>query len=149
MGGGTTDLLPTDYQVRFRMRSHRVSLFGKAQFRGPHAGGGQRKDRDPAFQSPGRKVTVLIRQSNTFWVSVLGDVAKPGKYQILGKPTLLSVLAEAGGPMPDSDMGGAILIHDMVKRKVNLDKYLVDTNSQETDPCLVPGGHPGYESKKP
>ncbi|HTC21427.1 MAG TPA: SLBB domain-containing protein, partial [bacterium] len=72
-------------------------------------------------------------------VSVLGDVARPGKYQILGKPTLLSVLAEAGGPMPDSDMGGAILIHDMVKKKVDLNKYLVDTGSEEVDPNLYPG----------
>ncbi len=134
--GGTTDLLPTDYQVD----SDGVIVFpflGRLNLEGLTPVEASEKI---AIQlSKPRKVTVLIRQSNTFWVSVLGDVAKPGKYQILGKPTLLSVLAEAGGPMPDADMGGAILIHDMVKSQVNLNKYLLDTGSQETDPSLYPG----------
>ena len=134
--GGTTDLLPTDYQVD----SDGVIVFpflGRLNLEGLTPVEASEKI---AIQlSKPRKVTVLIRQSNTFWVSVLGDVAKPGKYQILGKPTLLSVLAEAGGPMPDSDMGGAILIHDMVKKKVDLNKYLVDTGSEEVDPNLYPG----------
>src|ERR1700733_14553115 len=101
-GAGATDLLPTDYQVD----SDGIIIFpflGRLNLEGLTPVEASEKI---AIQlSKPRKVTVLIRQSNTFWVSVLGDVAKPGKYQILGRPTLLSVLAEAGGPMPDSDMG--------------------------------------------
>jgi polysaccharide export outer membrane protein len=86
-----------------------------------------------------RKVTVLIKYSSAFWVSVLGDVSRPGKFQITGKPTLLSVLGDAGGPLPDADMGGAILIRDKVKTKINLNEYMKDTGTQMEDPYLYPG----------
>jgi len=86
-----------------------------------------------------RKVTVLIKESNTYWVSVLGNVGKPGKYQIKGKPTLLSALAEAGGPLPGTDMGGAILIHRNQKNKVDLNKYLSGTGLMEKEPYMYPG----------
>ena len=128
--------LPTDYQVD----SGGVIVFpffGKGQAGRPHPRGGQREDRR-ALSKP-RKVSVLIKESNTYWVSILGNVAKPGRYQIAGKPTLLSALAEAGGPLPGTDMGGAILIHSDMKLKVNLDKFLTGEGRMETEPYLYPG----------
>jgi polysaccharide export outer membrane protein len=86
-----------------------------------------------------RRVSVLVKESNTFWVSILGNVSKPGKYQIKGNPTILSALAEAGGPLPDSDLGGAILIHNNVKAQVNLAEYLQGKGSFSPEPFLYPG----------
>jgi protein involved in polysaccharide export with SLBB domain len=86
-----------------------------------------------------RKVTVLIQESNTFWVSVMGNVGKPGKYQIRGRPTLLSALAEAGGPLPNSDMGGAMLMHKNNKVRVNLDEFLRGEGLTKPEPYLYPG----------
>jgi protein involved in polysaccharide export with SLBB domain len=86
-----------------------------------------------------RKVTVLVKESNTYWVSIFGHVGKPGKYQIKGKPTLLSALAEAGGPLPGANLGGAILIHKNVKTQVNLKEYLKGTGPVKPEPYLYPG----------
>jgi protein involved in polysaccharide export with SLBB domain len=86
-----------------------------------------------------RKVTVLIKESNTFWVSVMGNVLKPGKYQIKGSPTLLSTLAQAGGPLPGTDMGGAILIHDNVKTKIDLSRFLEGEGLTGEETYFYPG----------
>jgi len=86
-----------------------------------------------------RKVTVLIKESNTYWVSILGYVGKPGKYQIRGKPTLLSALAEAGGPMPGAKLGAAVLIHGGKKVVINLNHYLNGTGAIGQEPLLYPG----------
>ena len=86
-----------------------------------------------------RKVTVLVKESNTHWVSVLGHVGKPGKYQIRGKPTLLSALSEAGGPLPRANLGGAMLIHNRQKTKVNLKDYLKGEGKMKPEPYLYPG----------
>lgn len=86
-----------------------------------------------------RKVTVLIKESNTYWVSILGNVGKPGKYQIRGKPTLLSALAEAGGPLPNTDWGGTILIHKGNKLRIDLGNFLQGEGKMITEPTLYPG----------
>ncbi len=134
---GNDNQLPTDYQVD----SNGVITF-------PFLGNVVVSGMTPAEASAKlakllakpRKVTVLIKESNTYWVSVLGNVGKPGKYQIRGKPTLLSALAEAGGPLPGSDMGGAILLHHSVKSKVDLDKFLKDTGRlEQPEPYMYAG----------
>lgn len=138
MGEGTTvsGLLPTDYEVD----SDGVILFpflGKVKLAGltPVEAG----EKIAGLLSKPRKVTVLIKQSDTFWVSVLGNVAKPGQYQILGRPTLMSALAEAGGPLPDSDLGGTILLHGNVKTRVDLNEYFKDAGTVKSQPYLYPG----------
>lgn len=135
-GLGAVSQLPTDYQVD----SNGVITF-------PFLGNVTVAGLTPAQASAKlarlldkpRKVSVLVRESNTYWVSILGNVGKPGKYQIKGIPNLLSALAEAGGPLPDTDMGGAILIHNSMKTKVPLDKYLQNTGPLEAQPYLYPG----------
>lgn len=86
-----------------------------------------------------RRVSVLVKESNTYWVSILGNVGKPGKYQIKGNPTLLSALAEAGGPLSNSDFGGAILLHNKMKTRIDLGKYLQGTGALAPEPYLYPG----------
>ena len=137
--GGSTGVmyqLPTDYQVN----SDGVIVFpflGRVQLSGLTPV--EASEKIAGLLSKPRKVTVLIKASSAFWVSVLGDVPRPGKFQITGRPTLLSALADAGGPLPDADMGGAILIHNKVKTKMSLDLYLKNTGEQMEDPYLYPG----------
>ncbi|HUO57145.1 MAG TPA: polysaccharide biosynthesis/export family protein [bacterium] len=138
-GGGTSGVvsqLPTEYQVD----SEGLIVFpflGRVKLTGLTPA--EASEKIARLLSKPRKVTVLIKDSNTYYVSVMGNVPKPGKYQILGKPTLLSALSLAGGPLPDTDMGGTILIHDKVKQRLNLDRYLRDTSVQLKDPYLYPG----------
>jgi polysaccharide biosynthesis/export protein len=133
---GVMDQLPTDYQVD----SDGVVVF---PFLGRVKLGGltpvEASEKIARLLSKPRKVTVLIKYSSAFWVSVLGDVSRPGKFQITGRPTLLSALADAGGPLPDADFGGAILIHDGAKTKVDLNEYLKDTGVRMENPYLYPG----------
>lgn len=44
-----------------------------------------------------RKVSVIVEQVNSFRVSVIGEVNAPGRYSILGRTSVLDMLAEAGG----------------------------------------------------
>ena len=135
-GGGSSSALPTDYQVD----SYGVIVFpflGRVHLTGKTPA--QASDLLARMLNKPRKVTVLIKESNTYWVSVLGNVAKPGRYQVVGQPTLLSALAEAGGPLPDSDLGGTILLHDDLKTKLDLNRYFHGEGKVTADPYLYPG----------
>jgi polysaccharide export outer membrane protein len=85
------------------------------------------------------QVTVLIKNSNSYNVAVLGQVDKPGKYLIRGRPTILSALSEAGGPGENANLGGSILIHNGKKTKIDLGKYLLNTNYDQESPYVYPG----------
>jgi protein involved in polysaccharide export with SLBB domain len=86
-----------------------------------------------------RKVTVLISESNTYWISVIGEVTKPGKYQIKGKPTLLSTLSDGGGVASDADLSHALIIHQNMRIPVDLTKYIKGTGPMQDQPYLYPG----------
>ncbi len=133
---GVMNLLPTDYQVD----STGVIVY---PFLGRVKLGGmtpvEASEKIAKLLNKPRKVTVLVKESNTYWVSVLGNVPRPGKFQIKGRPSLLSILAEAGGPLPDSDLGGSILVHGPKKTKVDLNRYLHGEGQAETGPYLYPG----------
>lgn len=133
---GGNNQLPTNYQVD----SDGVIVF---PFLGRVKLGGltpvEASEKIAGLLSKPRKVTVLIQVSNTYWVSVLGNVSKPGKYQIMGRPTILSALADAGGPLPGSDLGGTILLHDAVKKKIDLNQYFSGEGNIGAEPYLYPG----------
>lgn len=42
-------------------------------------------------------VSVVVKEIHSFTVSVLGNVTKPGSYELKGEATVLDVLAQAGG----------------------------------------------------
>jgi protein involved in polysaccharide export with SLBB domain len=86
-----------------------------------------------------RKVSILIKESNTYWISVIGEVGHAGKLQIKGKPTLLATLSEAGGPLNDSDLSNALIIHQDVRTKIDLTKYLKGVGPTDPEPYLYPG----------
>jgi polysaccharide export outer membrane protein len=43
------------------------------------------------------QVTVRVKEHRSQWVTVVGEVARPGKYYLQGTKTLLDLLTEAGG----------------------------------------------------
>jgi polysaccharide export outer membrane protein len=85
------------------------------------------------------QVTVLIKSTNSYNVSVLGQVAHPGKFLIRGQATFLSSISEAGGPVEDADLGSVILIHQGKKTKLDLGKYLLSDDANDPDPYVYPG----------
>lgn len=85
------------------------------------------------------QVTVLIQDSATYAVSIMGEVNKPGKYQVRGKPGLLDMLAIAGGPTESAALNRAVLIRGKRRTRVDLRPYMVDTRFTGTEPLLYPG----------
>lgn len=85
------------------------------------------------------QVTVLVKESNSYNIAVIGQVARPGKYIVRGRPTLVSVLSEAGGPLDNADYGGAFLIRGREISSLDLNKYLRDTGNRDPQPMLFPG----------
>ncbi len=140
-GGGEKSQLPTDYMVD----SDGMILFpflGKIQLKGLtqiNAAELLRLKLRDYINNP--QVTVLVRTSNYYNVSVLGDVTRPGKFLIRGEPTVFSLLAEAGGAMPDAKLSDAIIIHGdtFKKESINLNRYLTDKGTQDKPPVLYPG----------
>jgi polysaccharide export outer membrane protein len=85
------------------------------------------------------QVTVLVTDSAQYTVSVMGNVVKPGKYLIRGLPTLLGALAQAGGPMANSDLKNVVLVRGDQTFKMPLDIYLEPHHIEQSQPLLYPG----------
>ena len=85
------------------------------------------------------QITVMVKNTANYAISVLGHVVRPGKFQIRGKPTLLSALAEAGGPREEASLNSTILIRGNEKHRIYLERYLTDTNNEYKQPNLLPG----------
>jgi len=60
------------------------------------------------------QVTIFIREYQSKRVSVLGAVSQPGRYELLGRQTLLHMIAQAGGMT--NEAGGEIIV---VREKVD------------------------------
>lgn len=85
------------------------------------------------------QVTVLIADTAQYTVSVLGNVARPGKYRIRGLPNLLSALSEAGGPMPHSSLNSSMLVRGDVRSVIPLGDYLTNSSYSKPQPIIYPG----------
>jgi polysaccharide export outer membrane protein len=138
---GMKSQLPTDYLVDTNGRVL-FPFLGEIQLQGLtqiQAGKLLIKELAEFIKYP--QVTVLIRSSNNYNVSVLGEVPHPGKYLIRGIPTVLSAISEAGGPLQDANLGGALVIRGDTNKKesLHLDRYLNDRGFQEKPPLLYPG----------
>jgi len=139
-GGSSANAnLPTDYLVSSDGRIlfpyvGAVTLTGLSPI---DAGLFLMKKLSPYMKYP--QVTVLITQTNTYNVSVMGNVMKPAQYMIRGKPTLVSMVAQAGGPAPGSRLGGVILTHGNDKLKVDLGELLKDRSCHKEGPLVYPG----------
>jgi protein involved in polysaccharide export with SLBB domain len=85
------------------------------------------------------QVTVLVKETNTYNISVIGNVVKPAQYMIRGKPTLVSMVSLAGGPAPNADLGGVLVTRGTEKIKVDLGRLLSDRSFREEGPIVYPG----------
>ena len=74
------------------------------------------------------RVTVIVKELNSFRVSVLGNVVKPGVYPITGKTTVIEAIGLAGGLNEWARRGGITVIRNeqgKEKRiKVNYNKVV-------------------------
>lgn len=84
------------------------------------------------------QVTALITSSSNYNVAVWGDVVRPGKYLIRGRPTLISLMGDAGGPLNTASLGRAVLIRGEKKTGLDLNYYLKDIGPTR-EFILMPG----------
>lgn len=141
-GGGqssTTSLLPETYLVDSDGKilfpyAGQVDLKNLSQIEASKL---LMKKLESYFKFP--QVTVVIQTSNTYNVSVLGDVMRPGQFMIRGKPDILSLVAQAGGPGPDPDLEWVLVTRGTQKININLGKLLNDRNYHGTAPTVYPG----------
>ncbi len=73
-------------------------------------------------------VSLIIREYGTQGVSVLGEVRKPGVYQVLGTRNLLDIISEAGGTTPFAAQEAT------VKRRASPEKFAA---SLSNDPAQL------------
>lgn len=138
---GPRSQLPTDYLVD----SNGVILFpflGEVALAGlTQSQAAQLLSRKLESYITDPQVTVLVRSSNYYNISVLGQVSHPGLFLIRGEPTVFSLLAEAGGPLENANLGGAFIVHGASYKKepIDLDRILKDKDSSEKPPLLYPG----------
>ncbi|MCD6352417.1 MAG: SLBB domain-containing protein, partial [Armatimonadetes bacterium] len=90
----------------------------------------------------------LIVPERVTAVTVLGEVVRPGRYLLSREDTLVSVLAQAGGPTPNADLKRAVLVHaDGTQQDLDLAALLsgtADTSKlpkpQNGDTIILPAG---------
>ena len=88
------------------------------------------------------QVSVDIREYQSQWVTIIGEVRTPGKYVLKRNMRLIDVLAEAGGATKEA--GSQILVtrqgQDGAPRQIVLDRdRLLSQNNQETNIPLQHG----------
>ncbi len=59
---------------------------------------------------PSPEVSVIVREVHSAKVSVLGEVAHPGLYELRGPTTVLEILAHAGGLSPFASRGKIVVL---------------------------------------
>ena len=77
------------------------------------------------------QVTVSLKERAPTTVLVLGDVVKPGSYELKGEMRLLDALSQAGGPTPKADLHRITLTHAGQTGKEVLDLQDLLTKGQQ------------------
>jgi polysaccharide export outer membrane protein len=84
------------------------------------------------------QVSVLVVEYESQKINVLGHVVKPGQYALRASASVLDVLADAGGVMPNSAGDTATLMRsDGTKREIDLDALF---RGDQTQNVTVAGG---------
>ncbi|HXX38996.1 MAG TPA: polysaccharide biosynthesis/export family protein [bacterium] len=94
------------------------------------------------------QVSITISQAATRqqYVYVLGQVSRPGAYQLQDGFTIAAAIAAAGGPTPSASLGNAFIMRKSQTIPVDLQSLLVDGNTQANttvepgDIIVVPEG---------
>lgn len=102
-------------------------------------------------------VTVNFLKSYLIYVTILGQVKKPGSYQISQNSSIQGAISEAGGPVEGAKLGKVQLIRTKESNQliitVDFEKFLIDENVlslpelEDGDLIFVPGW-PGANSVK-
>ncbi len=66
------------------------------------------------------QVTIIVRQIRSRKIYLLGEVVRPGTYQLNNSKTVLQLLAEAGGPGPYAKVGSIFVIRQTNGTQVRL-----------------------------
>lgn len=83
-------------------------------------------------------ISVVIREFRVERIYILGQVARPGEYQVRPGMGLLELLASAGGPTPRADLTKAVIIRGRTEAlQLNLLEAFV--TSKNPDVKLLPG----------
>jgi len=90
------------------------------------------------------QVSVVVQTVNSFTVSVLGEVQKPGRYEMQsGKATVLDALAMAGGLTPYANHSDIHLLRDRASGKAQQIPFhygkAVSMKPGNSDFCVNPG----------
>jgi len=84
------------------------------------------------------QVTVFIKEYQSKMVSIIGEVEKPGNYELIGKQTLLQILSTAGG-LGDTASDRIIIIRRYKSGKssslvIDLDELMLEGNPRMNIP---------------
>jgi len=88
------------------------------------------------------QVTVIVRQIRSRKIYLLGEVIRPGTYQLNTSKTVLQLIAEAGGPAPYAKVGSIFVIRQKNGTQVRLPfhyKKAMSGSKVSDDIVLQPG----------
>lgn len=88
------------------------------------------------------QVTVIVKAIKSRKVFVVGQVAKPGTYPLVGKKTALQVILEAGGLGPFAKSSSIVIVRNVNGQQTRLKfnyKKAVSGKSEAEDIELLPG----------
>jgi polysaccharide biosynthesis/export protein len=88
------------------------------------------------------QVTVIVRQIRSRKVYLLGEVVRPGTYQLNNPKTVLQLLAEAGGPGAYAKLGSIYIIRQQNGTQTRLPfhyKKAMSGSRASDDIVLQPG----------
>jgi polysaccharide export outer membrane protein len=88
------------------------------------------------------QVTIFIKEYQSKMISIIGEVSKPGNYELIGKQTLLQILSMAGG-LTERSSDRIVVIRQFTNRKnksliIDLDELMLKGNPNLNIP-LQPG----------
>jgi len=79
---------------------------------------------------PSPEVSVIVREVRSFKVSVIGEVAHPGRYELKSRTTVLDILAQAGGLTEFAARSRIVVLRGSDKR---VEKIRFNFNKAVTD----------------
>lgn len=88
------------------------------------------------------QVTVIVKGIKSRKVFLVGQVAKPGPYMLVGKKTALQLILEAGGLGPFAKSGSIVIVRNVNGQQTRLKfnyKKAVSGKGEGEDPELIPG----------
>lgn len=91
---------------------------------------------------PSPDVSVIVSDVRSFKVSVLGEVAKPGRYELKSYTTILDVLAQAGGFTQFAGRARIVILRPVGKtmKRISFNyNKVVSSGSEEENFYLQPG----------